>query len=250
MTESLLIANQLNKSYLSTAGVQQDVLHDLSFSVDKGEFVAIMGPSGSGKSTLLNILSTLMAPTSGTVTINGKDIWQLSDKEVSKFRGQDMGFIFQNYNLIDSLTVQENISLPLTLQKVGAKKIKQAVKKVAQMLHIEEYLNKYPSELSGGQQQRVGAARALVHNPALIFGDEPTGALDSENAREMMNYLTTINANEGISIIMVTHDAFSASFASRILFLTDGQITKTINRNNQPREVFYQQVLSELGNFN
>ncbi|KAA8435026.1 ABC transporter ATP-binding protein [Weissella sagaensis] len=250
MTESLLIANQLNKSYLSAAGVQQDVLHDLSFSVDKGEFVAIMGPSGSGKSTLLNILSTLMAPTSGTVTINNKDIWQLSDKEVSKFRGQDMGFIFQNYNLIDSLTVQENISLPLTLQKASVKKIKQAVQKVAQMLHIEEYLNKYPSELSGGQQQRVGAARALVHNPALIFGDEPTGALDSENAREMMNYLTNINANEGISIIMVTHDAFSASFASRILFLTDGEITKTINRDNQPREVFYQQVLSELGNFN
>ncbi|WP_257607616.1 ABC transporter ATP-binding protein [Weissella sagaensis] len=250
MTESLLIANQLNKSYLSAAGVQQDVLHDLSFSVDKGEFVAIMGPSGSGKSTLLNILSTLMAPTSGTVTINNKDIWQLSDKEVSKFRGQDMGFIFQNYNLIDSLTVQENISLPLTLQKASGKKIKQAVQKVAQMLHIEEYLNKYPSELSGGQQQRVGAARALVHNPALIFGDEPTGALDSENAREMMNYLTNINANEGISIIMVTHDAFSASFASRILFLTDGEITKTINRDNQPREVFYQQVLSELGNFN
>ncbi|MGO3468464.1 MAG: ABC transporter ATP-binding protein [Weissella hellenica] len=250
MTESLLIANQLNKSYLSTAGVQQDVLHDLSFSVDKGEFVAIMGPSGSGKSTLLNILSTLMAPTSGTVTINNKDIWQLSDKEVSKFRGQDMGFIFQNYNLIDSLTVQENISLPLTLQKASVKKIKQAVQKVSQMLHIEDYLNKYPSELSGGQQQRVGAARALVHNPALIFGDEPTGALDSENAREMMNYLTSINGNEGISIIMVTHDAFSASFASRILFLTDGEITKTINRDNQPREVFYQQVLSELGNFN
>ncbi|CAM4339717.1 putative ABC transport system ATP-binding protein [Weissella hellenica] len=198
MTESLLIANQLNKSYLSTAGVQQDVLHDLSFSVDKGEFVAIMGPSGSGKSTLLNILSTLMAPTSGTVTINNKDIWQLSDKEVSKFRGQDMGFIFQNYNLIDSLTVQENISLPLTLQKASVKKIKQAVQKVSQMLHIEDYLNKYPSELSGGQQQRVGAARALVHNPALIFGDEPTGALDSENAREMMNYLTSINGNEGI----------------------------------------------------
>lgn len=250
MTESLLIANQLNKSYLSTAGVQQDVLHDLSFSVDKGEFVAIMGPSGSGKSTLLNILSTLMAPTSGTVTINNKDIWQFSDKEVSKFRGQDMGFIFQNYNLIDSLTVQENISLPLTLQKASVKKIKQAVQKVSQMLHIEDYLNKYPSELSGGQQQRVGAARALVHNPALIFGDEPTGALDSENAREMMNYLTSINGNEGISIIMVTHDAFSASFASRILFLTDGEITKTINRDNQPREVFYQQVLSELGNFN
>lgn len=182
--------------------------------------------------------------------INNKNILQMNDDAIAKFRGQDMGFIFQNYNLIESLTVQENISLPLTLQKVSPKKVKDAVQKVAQLLHIESYLNKYPTELSGGQQQRVGAARALVHNPTLIFGDEPTGALDSENAREMMNYLTQINDNEGISIVMVTHDAFSASFASRILFLTDGQITKTITRDNQSREVFYQRVLSELGNFN
>ncbi|WP_439819117.1 ABC transporter ATP-binding protein [Weissella paramesenteroides] len=250
MTEPVLIANQLNKTYLSTAGVQQEVLKNLSLSVDEGEFVAIMGPSGSGKSTLLNILSTLMQPSSGSVMINNKNILQMNDDAIAKFRGQDMGFIFQNYNLIESLTVQENISLPLTLQKASPKEIKAAVQKVAQLLHIESYLNKYPTELSGGQQQRVGAARALVHNPTLIFGDEPTGALDSENAREMMNYLTQINANEGISIVMVTHDAFSASFASRILFLTDGQITKTITRDNQSREVFYQQVLSELGNFN
>lgn len=250
MTEPVLIANQLNKTYLSTAGVQQEVLKNLSLSVDEGEFVAIMGPSGSGKSTLLNILSTLMQPSSGSVMINNKNILQMNDDAIAKFRGQDMGFIFQNYNLIESLTVQENISLPLTLQKVGSKKVKDAVQKVAQLLHIESYLNKYPTELSGGQQQRVGAARALVHNPTLIFGDEPTGALDSENAREMMNYLTQINDNEGISIVMVTHDAFSASFASRILFLTDGQITKTITRDNQSREVFYQRVLSELGNFN
>jgi putative ABC transport system ATP-binding protein len=250
MTEPVLIANQLNKTYLSTAGVQQEVLKNLSLSVDEGEFVAIMGPSGSGKSTLLNILSTLMQPSSGSVMINNKNILQMNDDAIAKFRGQDMGFIFQNYNLIESLTVQENISLPLTLQKVSPKKVKDAVQKVAQLLHIESYLNKYPTELSGGQQQRVGAARALVHNPTLIFGDEPTGALDSENAREMMNYLTQINDNEGISIVMVTHDAFSASFASRILFLTDGQITKTITRDNQSREVFYQQVLSELGNFN
>ncbi|ATF41665.1 ABC transporter ATP-binding protein [Weissella paramesenteroides] len=250
MTEPVLIANQLNKTYLSTAGVQQEVLKNLSLSVDEGEFVAIMGPSGSGKSTLLNILSTLMQPSSGSVMINNKNILQMNDDAIAKFRGQDMGFIFQNYNLIESLTVQENISLPLTLQKVSPKKVKDAVQKVAQLLHIESYLNKYPTELSGGQQQRVGAARALVHNPTLIFGDEPTGALDSENAREMMNYLTQINDNEGISIVMVTHDAFSASFASRILFLTDGQITKTITRDNQSREVFYQRVLSELGNFN
>ncbi|WP_277375560.1 ABC transporter ATP-binding protein [Weissella paramesenteroides] len=250
MTEPVLIANQLNKTYLSTAGVQQEVLKNLSLSVDEGEFVAIMGPSGSGKSTLLNILSTLMQPSSGSVMINNKNILQMNDDAIAKFRGQDMGFIFQNYNLIESLTVQENISLPLTLQKVSPKKVKDAVQKVAQLLHIESYLKKYPTELSGGQQQRVGAARALVHNPTLIFGDEPTGALDSENAREMMNYLTQINDNEGISIVMVTHDAFSASFASRILFLTDGQITKTITRDNQSREVFYQRVLSELGNFN
>lgn len=250
MTEPVLIANQLNKTYLSTAGVQQEVLKNLSLSVDEGEFVAIMGPSGSGKSTLLNILSTLMQPSSGSVMINNKNILQMNDDAIAKFRGQDMGFIFQNYNLIESLTVQENISLPLTLQKVSPKKVKDAVQKVAQLLHIESYLNKYPTELSGGQQQRVGAARALVHNPTLIFGDEPTGALDSENAREMMNYLTQINDNEGISIVMVTHDAFSASFASQILFLTDGQITKTITRDNQSREVFYQRVLSELGNFN
>lgn len=250
MTEPVLIANQLNKTYLSTAGVQQEVLKNLSLSVDEGEFVAIMGPSGSGKSTLLNILSTLMQPSSGSVMINNKNILQMNDDAIAKFRGQDMGFIFQNYNLIESLTVQENISLPLTLQKVSPKKVKDAVQKVAQLLHIESYLNKYPTELSGGQQQRVGAARALVHNPTLIFGDEPTGALDSENAREMMNYLTQINDNEGISIVMVTHDAFSASFASRIFFLTDGQITKTITRDNQSREVFYQRVLSELGNFN
>lgn len=250
MTEPVLNANQLNKTYASTAGVANEVLHNLSLTVDKGEFVAIMGPSGSGKSTLLNILSTLMQPSSGSVTINNKNILQMNDAEIAKFRGQDMGFIFQDYNLIESLTVQENISLPLTLQKVSPKDIKKAVQKVAELLHIESYLKQCPTELSGGQQQRVGAARALVHNPTLIFGDEPTGALDSENAREMMNYLNQINENEGISIIMVTHDAFSASFASRILFLTDGQITKTISRDNRSREAFYQQVLSELGNFN
>jgi putative ABC transport system ATP-binding protein len=249
MSDSVLVAKDLNMIYQSAAGVPAHVLKDLSLDVQEGEFVAIMGPSGSGKSTLLNVLSTLMKPTSGDVTINGKDILRLTDNEIASFRGQDMGFIFQSYNLIESLTVRENIALPLTLQKAKAVDVTAAVERVANLLHIDAYLDKYPSELSGGQQQRVGAARALVHEPALIFGDEPTGALDSENAREMMNYLTSINAEQGISIVMVTHDPFSASFASRILFLTDGEINKTISRDGRPREAFYSDVLAELGNF-
>lgn len=249
MTEPALVANNIKQVYKSAAGVEQTVLHNLSLTVEKGEFLAIMGPSGSGKSTLLNILSTLMKPTSGGVHINQQDILHMTDNEISKFRGEDMGFIFQNYNLIDSLTVYENIALPLMLQKQRPAEIKKRVQEVATMLNISEYLKKYPSELSGGQQQRVGAARALVHNPGLIFGDEPTGALDSENARELMNYLTKINQAADISILMVTHDPFSASFASRILFLNDGEISGELVRGDAPREAFYGDILRELGNF-
>lgn len=249
MTEPTLVANHIKQVYKSAAGVEQTVLHNLSLEVEKGEFLAIMGPSGSGKSTLLNILSTLMKPSSGEVTINQQDILNMNDNEIAKFRGEDMGFIFQSYNLIDSLTVYENIALPLMLQKKRPAVIKNRVQEVASMLNIAEYLNKYPSELSGGQQQRVGSARALVHNPGLIFGDEPTGALDSENAREMMNYLTKINQDAQISILMVTHDPFSASFASRILFLNDGEISGELVRGDSAREDFYGEILRELGNF-
>ncbi|RRG17768.1 ABC transporter ATP-binding protein [Weissella viridescens] len=249
MTEPALVAKNLEKTYQKGTEAEQTVLKDLSLTVENGEFLAIMGPSGSGKSTLLNILSTLMTPTSGEVEINGKDILHMRDKEMAKFRGHDMGFIFQNYNLIESLTVAENIGLPLNLQNVAPKLIKERVRGVAELLNIADYLGKYPAELSGGQQQRVGAARALVHEPALIFGDEPTGALDSENAREMMAYLSKINQAEAISILMVTHDAFSASFASRILFLSDGQFVAELKRDGQNREAFYQQILHQLGNF-
>jgi len=249
MTEPTLVANHIKQVYKSAAGVEQTVLKNLSLEVEKGEFLAIMGPSGSGKSTLLNILSTLMKPTSGEVKINNQDILNMNDNQIAKFRGEDMGFIFQNYNLIDSLTVYENIALPLMLQKERPAMTKKRVNEVATMLNIPEFLQKYPSELSGGQQQRVGAARALVHNPGLIFGDEPTGALDSENAREMMNYLTKINNEADISILMVTHDAFSASFASRILFLNDGEISGELVRGDAAREEFYGDILRELGNF-
>lgn len=249
MTEPTLVAKNVKQVYKSAAGVEQTVLHNLSLEVEKGEFLAIMGPSGSGKSTLLNILSTLMKPTSGEVNINNQDILRMNDNQIAKFRGEDMGFIFQSYNLIDSLTVYENIALPLMLQKQRPAVIKTRVQEVASMLNIAEYLTKYPSELSGGQQQRVGSARALVHNPGLIFGDEPTGALDSENAREMMNYLTKINDAADISILMVTHDPFSASFASRILFLNDGEISGELVRGDSAREDFYGEILRELGNF-
>ncbi|MBX4172258.1 ABC transporter ATP-binding protein [Weissella viridescens] len=249
MTQPALVAKNLEKTYQKGTEAEQPVLKNLSLTVDNGEFLAIMGPSGSGKSTLLNILATLMAPTSGEVEINGKDILHMRDNEMAKFRGHDMGFIFQNYNLIESLSVAENIGLPLNLQKVAPKLVKERVRGVAELLNIAEYLEKYPAELSGGQQQRVGAARALVHEPALIFGDEPTGALDSENAREMMAYLSKINQAEAISILMVTHDAFSASFASRILFLSDGQFVAELKRGTQSREAFYQQILHQLGNF-
>lgn len=248
--ELILDAQNINKTYESSQGVKQAVLKNLSLAVAQGEFVAIMGPSGSGKSTLLNILSTLMQPTSGQVLINNKDILKMNDRQIADFRGQDMGFIFQNYNLIDSLTVTENIELPLTLQKIKPVKIAAAVKMVAKLLGIESLLNKYPAELSGGQQQRVGVARALVHKPSLIFGDEPTGALDSENAREMLYYLRKINLDEAISIVMVTHDAFSASFASRILFLSDGEIINTLERGTADRETFYRNILNQLGTFN
>lgn len=249
MAQPILLAKNIKKTYQSGAHVAQPVLNDLSLTVENGEFLAIMGPSGSGKSTLLNILSTLMQPTSGSVTINGQDILAMNDKDMAKFRGQDMGFIFQNYNLIESLTVAENIALPLNLQKKAPKLTQERVQVVSELLNIQELRHKYPAELSGGQQQRVGAARALVHEPGLIFGDEPTGALDSENAREMMQYLTKINQEKLISILMVTHDPFSASFASRILFLNDGEIAGELVRVAQSRESFYQQILQQLGNF-
>ncbi|MBM7617341.1 putative ABC transport system ATP-binding protein [Weissella uvarum] len=249
MNQPILQAEHIQMTYQKGSDMSQAVLKDLSLTVAPGEFLTIMGPSGSGKSTLLNILSTLMKPTAGDVTINGRDILNMNDKDMANFRNHDMGFIFQNYNLIESLSVAENIGLPLNLQKVPTKLTRERVQKVSALLNIQDLLKKYPAQLSGGQQQRVGAARALVHEPALIFGDEPTGALDSQNAREMMQYLMQINQEKLISILMVTHDAFSASFASRILFLTDGEISGELIRGAKSREAFYQEILQALGNF-
>ena len=245
--ETIVKVKDLVKTYGKKGKSQYRALKGINFEVKKGEFVGIMGASGSGKTTLLNILSTLDVPTSGKVIINGQDITKLRKKELADFRGQEIGFIFQDYNLLDNLTNRENISLPLSLQNVKAKEIIPKVTKIAKRLGIESILSKYPTEVSGGQKQRVAAARALVHDPAILFGDEPTGALDSKSATELLKTMTDLNENDQVSILMVTHDPYSASYADRILFIQDGEIGQEIHKDNQSREEFYQKIISALG---
>lgn len=245
--ETIVKIKDLVKTYGKKGKSQYRALKGINFEVKKGEFVGIMGASGSGKTTLLNILSTLDVPTSGKVIINGQDITKLRKKELADFRGQEIGFIFQDYNLLDNLTNRENISLPLSLQNVKAKEIIPKVTKIAKRLGIESILSKYPTEVSGGQKQRVAAARALVHDPAILFGDEPTGALDSKSATELLKTMSDLNENDQVSILMVTHDPYSASYADRILFIQDGEIGQEIHKDNQSREEFYQKIISELG---
>ncbi|BDR59162.1 ABC transporter ATP-binding protein [Xylocopilactobacillus apicola] len=241
---------EVKKIYGKARGEQTTALKDVSFQVEKGEFIGIMGASGSGKSTLLNILSTLDKPTSGNVQINGHDITGLKGNALADFRAHQIGFIFQDFNLLENLTSEENIALPLSLQGVSPRQIKAMVKMIAQKLSIEEILPKYPTEISGGQKQRVAAARALVTKPAILFGDEPTGALDSNSARELLTTMSSLNFKDQISILLVTHDPFSASFCQRILFIKDGVIFRELKRNQQDRESFYHQILDELGTFN
>ncbi|WP_146969940.1 ABC transporter ATP-binding protein, partial [Lactiplantibacillus paraplantarum] len=205
--------------------------------------------SGSGKTTLLNMLATLDQPTSGEVTIHQQPITHLKGNQLADFRAKEIGFIFQDFNLLETMTAYENIALPLSLQNTPVKKIKPAVEKVAQQLGIQEFLANYPNELSGGQKQRVAAARALINDPAILFGDEPTGALDSKSARELLDLFTKINQERAVSILLVTHDPFSASFCQRILFIKDGQIGQELKRGDLSRSDFYQQVLDNLGTF-
>ncbi|MBM7834674.1 ABC transporter ATP-binding protein [Clostridium sardiniense] len=222
-------------------------LNGISISVEKGEFVGIMGPSGSGKTTLLNILSTLDSPTSGVVKIDGTDITHMKSDALSDFRSQNLGFIFQDFNLLENLSLYENIALPLYLQGMSSKKIGKRVNEVAKTLDILEILKKYPTEVSGGQKQRTAAARALVHNPAIILGDEPTGALDSKNATSMLEAMTNLNKEQGVSILMVTHDAYSASYCNRILFIRDGKIFNELKKKLTQDE-FYKEILDVVAN--
>lgn len=249
-TPTVVSVKDVQKTYGKANEKQYTALKGVTFDVQRGEFVGIMGASGSGKTTLLNILSTLDKPTAGEVKINDQEISRLKGNALADFRAKEIGFMFQDFNLLENLTAYENMALPLTLQNVTGKKVREKITTIAKTLSIDAILNKYPTELSGGQKQRVAAARALVHNPAILFGDEPTGALDSKSARELLDTMAQLNEEQRVSILLVTHDPFSASYCQRILFIKDGQIGQELVRGDKPREAFYQEVLDTLGTFN
>lgn len=220
-------------------------LEHVSFEVNEGEFLGIMGASGSGKTTLLNVLSTIDAPTSGDISMGKIKIQKLNQTQAADFRKNNLGFIFQEYFLLDSLTVQENIAVPLTLLHKPAREIDVKVKELAELFGIASQLQKYPSELSGGQRQRVAAARAMVKRPPLIFADEPTGALDSGSAAELLSALSEVNQTIGTTILMVTHDPYAASYTDRILYFKDGHIISELQRHNRERRSFYEEIMRE-----
>lgn len=218
-------------------------LSDVSFFVDEGEFVGIMGPSGSGKSTLLNCISTIDAPTGGVIRVAGRDVTALSGRDLARFRRDELGFVFQDSNLLDTLTVRENIALALTIQKAPAHEIPIRVMEMARRLGIDAILDKYPYQISGGQKQRAAAARAVITRPSLVLADEPTGALDSKSAAALLETFSTLN-RMGSTIVMVTHDAFTASWCSRIIFIKDGALWGQLRRGEASRERFFEQIVA------
>lgn len=226
-----------NKSNLTKA------IDNISFTVNEGEFVGIMGASGSGKTTLLNCISTIDRVTAGHIIINNEDITRLKGNKLNKFRREELGFIFQDFNLLDTLTAYENIALALTIQKVKAAEIDCRVKEIAEQLGIASILNKYPYEVSGGQKQRIASARAIVTNPKLVLADEPTGALDSKAARQLLESFETLNHALNATILMVTHDAFTASYADRILFIKDGKIFNELVKGTDSRKQFFEKII-------
>lgn len=238
----ILEVENLEKYYGNRGNITKAV-DNINFCVNEGEFVGIMGPSGSGKTTLLNCISTIDTVTSGHIRINDKDITTLKKDNLSKFRRNELGFIFQDFNLLDTLTAYENIALALTIQKVKTAEIEKRVHDVARKLDIMDTLEKYPYQLSGGQKQRIAAARALITNPSLILADEPTGALDSKSSRMLLDSMERMNQEYNATIMMVTHDAFTASYAQRILFIKDGKIFNEIIRENDSRKEFFNKIL-------
>ncbi|MCM3764148.1 ABC transporter ATP-binding protein [Neobacillus niacini] len=243
---NILEAAKINKSYGNKFN-KQEVLKGLDISIEKGEFVSIMGASGSGKTTLLNVLSSIDTVSHGTIKIDGKEITRMREKQLAEFRKHHLGFIFQEYNLLDTLTVKENILLPLSINNVSKKAAEQKFTEVAAELGILEIKDKYPNEISGGQKQRTSAARAFIHEPSIIFADEPTGALDSKSASDLLNKLSQLNKKLNATIVMVTHDPVAASFSSRVIFIKDGQIYTQLNKGDQSRQAFFQDVMKTQG---
>ena len=240
--ENILTIENISKYYGNKSNLTK-AISNISMNVDKGEFIAIMGASGSGKTTLLNVISTIDKVTSGHIYIEGQDITKLKGNDLNRFRREELGFIFQDFNLLDTLTAYENIALALQIQNFKAKAIEQQIKVVARKLDIEDILNKYPYEMSGGQKQRVASARAIVTNPKLVLADEPTGALDSKSSKMLLERLQRLNQDYQTTILMVTHDAFSASYASKVIFIKDGKVFNQFNRGEATRKQFFDKII-------
>ncbi len=242
MEKEILKVSNIQK-YYGVRGNITKAINNISFEVEEGEYVAIMGASGSGKTTLLNCISTIDKVSSGNIFIEGKEITKLSSKAVAKFRREKLGFIFQDFNLLDTLTNYENIALALTISRVNHQEIDERIRYIAKKLNIEEIIDKYPYEISGGQKQRIAAARAIITNPSLILADEPTGALDSKSAKMLLDSLEELNKEMKATIMMVTHDSFTASYASRVLFIKDGKIFNEIIRGKDSRKEFFNKII-------
>ena len=240
--ETILKIDKIEKYYGSRSSLTK-AIDNISFSVEKGEFVAIMGASGSGKTTLLNCISTIDRVTSGHIYVAGMDITKLKGNALNKFRREELGFIFQDFNLLDTLTAYENIALALSIQNVVPSKIDEKIKKVAKQLDITNVLEKHPYQMSGGQKQRVASARAIITEPKLILADEPTGALDSKSSRMLLERFQELNQEMDATILMVTHDAFTASYASRVIFIKDGKVFNEIHLGKNNRKEFFDKII-------
>ena len=241
----MLQVQNIEKYYGSKNNVTK-ALDRVSFNVDAGEFLAIMGASGSGKTTLLNCISTIDTISAGKILLNGVSIADLSEEDLATFRRERLGFVFQDFNLLDTLTIEENIGLALSLNHIDAKSVQSRVLDVTQKLGITDILSKFPYQVSGGQKQRAACARAMVAGQSLLLADEPTGALDSRASKNLLEIMTTMNRDMGATILMVTHDAYSASYAKRVLFLKDGRVFNELLRGDRGRPVFYHEILDVL----
>lgn len=242
---NILRVEHLEKYYGNKGNITR-AIDDISFEVNEGEYIGIMGASGSGKTTLLNCISTIDSATAGHIYLDGEDITTLKASQLSAFRREKLGFIFQDFNLLDTLTAFENIALALTIMKVPAKEIEPRVQKVAELLNITDVLSKHPYQMSGGQKQRVACARAIVTNPSLILADEPTGALDSKSARMLLENFRKLNEEISATILMVTHDAFTASYCKRILFIKDGKLFNELIRGTESRKEFFDRIMEVI----
>ena len=240
--EQILSIKNVEKYYGSKSSLTK-ALDGISFTVDKGEFVAIMGASGSGKTTLLNCISTIDKVTAGDIILDNTDVTLLKGKELNRFRREKLGFIFQDFNLLDTLTGYENIALALTIKGVKTSEIDQRIKSVADELGVSDVLSKYPYQMSGGQKQRIASARAIITEPSLILADEPTGALDSKSAKLLLERIRHLNESRNATIMMVTHDSFTASYSKRVLFIKDGKLFNEIIRGNDTRKEFFDKII-------